>query len=75
MVKIVTAVLVTIVLGAGTIQGAVSYAEYCDDDDDYYNDDYKRCDFSNSERQHDPDVDFVSVVIVTGICAFFWVSS
>ena len=73
MVKIVTAVLVTIVLGAGTIQGAVSYAEYCDDDD-YYGVDYKRCDFSNSERQYDFDVDFVAVVIVTGICAFFWVS-
>ena len=63
----------TIVLGAGAIQGAVSYAEYCDDDD-YYGDDYKRCDFSNSERQYDFDVDFVAVVIVTGICAFFWVS-
>ena len=69
----VIAVLVTTVLGAGTIQGAVSYAKYCDDDD-YYGDDYKRCDFSNSERQHDPDVDFVAVVITTGICAFFLVS-
>ena len=84
MVKIITAVLTTIVLVTGTIQGAASYAEYCDDesDEDYryfyqniYGNNYTRCDFSNSNRQHDADVDFLTVVIVTGIAALSWVSS
>ena len=30
--------------------------------------------FSDDDRRHDPDVDFLTVVIVTGIVAFSWVS-
>ena len=30
VVKIIIAVITTIILGAGTIQGVASYAEYCD---------------------------------------------
>ena len=87
------AVLTVIELGAGTIQGAVSYAEYCEDDDDepynyyhyyfYYYYHYRyaydgstgRCDFYNKGSEHNPDVDFLAVVIVAGIGTFFWVSS
>ena len=79
MIKIIIAVITTIVLVAGTIQGAASYAEYCDQDVDdyvrYYFGDYKRCDFSDGDRQHEPDVDFLTIVIVTGIGALSWVSS
>ena len=93
MVKIVLAVIATIVLGAGTIQGAASYTEFCNDDDfisldrdlsgygyNYYygyggHEDYKRCDFYSEKRQHDPDVDFLTIVIVAGIATLFWVSS
>ena len=93
MVKIVLAVIATIVLGAGTIQGAASYTEFCNDDDfipldrvlggysyNYYygyvgHGDYKRCDFYSEKRQHDPDVDFLTIVIVAGIATLFWVSS
>ena len=74
MIKIIIAVITAIELGAATIQGAASYAEYCNDDNGYYYYlKYKRCDFSNDERKHEPDVDFLAVVIVTGIGAFFWV--
>ena len=93
MVKIVLAVIATVVLGAGTIQGAASYTEFCNDDDyiplDYAlaehsysyryrhvgREDYKRCDFYSEKRQHDPDVDFLTIVIVAGIATLFWVSS
>ena len=85
MIKIIIAVITTIVLVAGTIQGAASYAEYCDQDVDdyvsyyysYYNNqrDFKYCDFSDGDRQHDPDVDFLTIIIVTGIGALSWVSS
>ena len=71
VIKIIIAVITAIELGAATIQGSASYAEYCKDDDDIYY--YKLCDFSNEERKHEPDVDFLAVVIVTGIGAFFWV--
>ena len=76
MVKIITAVLTTVVLVTGTIQGAVSYAEYCNDGEfDYYaNYYYNRCYFSNSDRQHDHDVEFLTVVIMTEMAALFWVS-
>ena len=76
MVKIITVVLTTIVLVTGTIQGAASYAEYCNDGEfDYYaNYYYNRCYFSNSDRQHDHDVDFLTVVIMTGMVALSWVS-
>lgn len=64
---------------AGTIQGAASYAEYCDQDDydyfSFYFGDVKRCDFSDGNDQHEPDVDFLTIVIVTGIGALSWVSS
>ena len=75
MVKIITAVLTTIVLVTGTIQGAVSYTEYCNDGEfDYYtNYYYNRCYLSNSDRQHDHDVDFFTVVIMTAIAALSWV--
>ena len=65
---------------AGFIQGAVSYAKYCDQDIGTYSynynvySDFKYCDFGNADRQHDPDVDFLTVVIVSGIAAFSWVS-
>ena len=92
VVKIVLAVIATIVLGAGTIQGAASYTEYCNDDDVSYLDhnldsngyfgsyvsveqDYKRCDFYSDERQHDPDVDFLTIVIVIAVATLFWVST
>ena len=81
VIKIIIAVITAIVLGAATVHGAASYAEYCNDDDEndhyfyYYFNNPKLCDFSNDEREHEPDVDFLAVVIVTGICAFFWVSS
>ena len=87
MIKIVIAVLTIIELGAGTIQGAASYTEYCNDDGSqyvyvyhpyrYHQYEYvylKHCDFYTDDRQHDPDVDFLAVVIVTGINTFFWVS-
>ena len=73
MIKIVIAIITVIVLVAGLIQGAVSYAEYCDQDVySYY--DFKYCDFISPDRQHDPDVNFLGVVIVSGIAAFSWVS-
>ena len=75
------AVLTVIELGAGTIQGAASYAEYCEDDDvNYYFYHYVyggstvRCDFYNDDRLDNSDVDFLAVVIVTGISTFFWVN-
>lgn len=90
VVKIVLAVIAIIVLGAGTIQGAASYTEYCYDDDTttildhILNDsgsysgpvprDYRRCDFYSERRQHDPDVDFLTIVIVIAVAALFWVS-
>ena len=90
VVKIVLAVIAIIVLGAGTIQGAASYSEYCYDDDtstdldrvlsgtdSYYGPvprDYRRCDFYSERRQHDPDVDFLTIVIVIAVAALFWVS-
>ena len=84
VIKIIIAVITTIVLMAGTIQGAASYAKYCDQDvEDYFGyyysynnerDRIKFCDFSDDDRQHDPDVDFITVVVVTGIGAFSWVS-
>lgn len=82
VIKIIIAVITTIVLVAGTIQGAASYAEYCDQDtNDYfsyyygyiYNSNQKLCEFSDGDSQHDADVDFLTIVIVTGIEAFFWV--
>ena len=78
------AVLTVIELGAGTIQGAASYAEYCEDDvPNYYNYHYQyeyggpivRCDFYNDDRLDNSDVDFLAVIIVTGISTFCWVSS
>ena len=64
-----------IVLGAGTIQGAASYTEFCNQFYFHYGPyRFVYCDFYNDDRKHDYDVDFVAVVIVTGIGAFFWVS-
>ena len=86
VIKIIIAIITTVVLVAGTIQGAASYAKYCDQDAEdfsyvsyyygYYNNgrDFKYCDFSDDDRQHDPDVDFITIVIVTGIGALSWVS-
>ena len=71
MVKIVLAVIATIELGAVTIQGAASYAEYRYDDGTYY----KGCDFYSDESQHDPDVNFLTIVIVIGTATLFWVST
>ena len=66
-----------VVLLAGAIQGAVSYIDYCDehsDNDDYVNS-YKEkvCDFS-SKGKYNGDVDFVSVVALSGVGALLWVS-
>lgn len=84
MIKIVIAVLTIIELGAGTIQGAASYTEYCKGESSYYIYGYNNrryghvylphCEFYNGARKHDPDVDFLAVVIVTGISTYFWVS-
>ena len=75
MIKIIIAVITIIVLGAGTIQGAASYTEFCNQFYFRYGS-YRavNCDFYTDDRRHDSDVDFVAVVIVTGIGAFFWVS-
>ena len=75
MIKIIIAVLTVIELGAGTIQGAASYTEFCNQlYYVYYSYRFVYCDFYNDDRKHDSDVDFLAVVIVTGIGAFFWVS-
>ena len=69
-----------VVLLAGAIQGAVSYIDYCDehsDADDYVDTiiNYKEkvCDFSSTGK-YNGDVDFVSVVALSGVGALLWVS-
>ena len=73
-----------VVLLAGAIQGAVSYIDYCDEHSDQHSDadDYvdtiinykeKVCDFS-SKGKYNGDVDFVSVVALSGVGALLWVS-
>ena len=66
-------------LFAGTLQGAISYSDYCNDNDDHdvlesiidYN--KKWCDFSSSGK-YNSDVDFIAVVVLAGIGALLWVS-
>lgn len=69
MIKIIINTIVTIVLVTGTIQGAVSYGEYCDKE-------YSPCDFYHhyQSRKYDYGIDFLAVVIVSGINAVVWVS-
>ena len=75
-VKILLASLTVIVLLAGLFQGAISYGDYCGDDDHYnqFDDDSKRCDFSSTGK-YTADVDFVAVVILSGVGALLWVST
>ena len=66
-------------LFAGSLQGAISYSDYCNDNDDHdvlesiidYN--KKWCDFSSSGK-YNSDVDFIAVVVLAGIGALLWVS-
>ena len=68
MIKIIINTIVTIVLGTGTIQGAASYGEYYEKDLESFH-----CDFNHHQRKYDSDIDFLAVVIVSGISAFVWV--
>ena len=68
MIKIIINTIVTIVLATGTIQGAASYGEYCEKDLESFH-----CDFNHHQRKYDSDIDFLAVVVVSGISAFVWV--
>ena len=84
--KILLAFVTVTVLFAGTLQGAISYADYCNDHGDHNNYyginvleyilDYNKkwCDFSSRGKYND-DVDFVVVVALSGIGLLLWVSS
>ena len=61
-------VTVTVLL-AGAAQGAKAYSDYCDDDYPYF----KKCDFDHGSRRYDADVDFVVVVVLSGVGALLWV--
>ena len=59
MIKIIIAVLTIIELGAGTIQGAASYTEFCNQlYYTYYTYHFVYCDFYDDDREHSSDVDF-----------------
>ena len=75
IIKALLAFITVIVLLAGTLQGAISYTDYCDNDgNDYPFYNYKkRCDFTTS-GEYNADVDFVSVVVISGVGLLFWVS-
>ena len=78
MINFFLALITFIVLLAGTIQGAVAYADYCDGHDNSYNpfdNVYKRCDFEHRKSRYDADVDFIAVVVLSGIGALVWVSN
>lgn len=85
--RILLALVTVSVLFAGTLQGTISYADYCKDHGDHNDDiddsnvleyvlDYNKkwCDFSSNGKYND-DVDFVAVVALSGIGALLWVSS
>ena len=77
--RILLSFLTVVVLFAGSLQGAISYSDYCNDNDDHdvlesiidYN--KKWCDFSSSGK-YNSDVDFIAVVVLAGIGALLWVS-
>ena len=70
--KIFLIFITAAVLLAGTIQGAVSYANYCSGHGNYYG--QRECDFGKRSESDNADVDFVAVVTVCGVGALFWVS-
>ena len=77
IIKILLTTFTVVVLVAGTFQGTIAYSNYCDNDDEY---DYllhklKKCDFSDNQYEYDYDVDFIAVIVLTGIGALFWVSN
>ena len=70
VINFLLAFVTVIVLLAGTIQGALAYSDYCNDDDYLY---FKKCDFDNRSRRYDFDVNFVVVVVLSGVGALLWV--
>jgi len=76
VIKILLTFFTVTILVAGTFQGIISYSSYCDDDDyDYVSRKYKKCEFSKDKYDYDTDVNFIVVVVSTGISALIWVSS
>lgn len=79
-IKIFVIFITATVLLAGTIQGAISYADYCTDHhESYYNyyssfTDHKRTRCNFAHNSDSADVDFVAVVVFSGAAAFFYVS-
>ena len=64
VIKIILTSVNVIVLFAGAVQGSVAYVNYCDD---------YSCDFK-PEYKFDSDVDFIAVIILSGVGTLFWVS-
>ena len=77
IINVSLAFITVIVLLAGTLQGIIAYSNYCNDDNDYnyYNFGTKRCEFKHARNKYDADVDFIAVVVLSGVGALFWVSS
>ena len=81
IINISLALLTATVLLAGAIQGAVDYSRYCHSHGSLSYHDWfiglgytKRCDFEQARDEYNADVDFVAVLVLSGIGAFFWVS-
>jgi len=75
VIKILLTSFTVTILVAGTLQGTISYSDYCDEDDNYDYFDSKKCEFSKDENKYDADVNFIVVVVSTAVSALIWVSS
>ena len=79
-IKICSAVIITAMLIAGTVQGIMAFANYCDGSKYHYSSkvEYlyylKNCYLSSAKHTMGDGADFVTIVTLSGVASLWWVS-